>query len=81
MRFSTLLVVVALGAGCHTIQEELPTAPGKVNGLTNLLPMDRTSIWFCGSQVGRAGEVEWPAGVHAFRHVRDLLARLDAPSA
>ena len=38
MRFSTLLVFVALGAGCHTIQEELPTAPGKVNGLTSLLP-------------------------------------------
>jgi hypothetical protein len=38
MRFSTLLVFVALGAGCHTIQEELPTAPGRVNGLTSLLP-------------------------------------------
>lgn len=55
--------------------------PVYAKGLTNLLPMDRATIWFCGSQVGRAGDVRWPAGVHAFRHVRDLLAELDRTTA
>ncbi len=38
MRISVLLGLVALGAGCQTIHEELPTAPGTVTGLGALLP-------------------------------------------
>ncbi len=55
--------------------------PIYAKGLTNMLPMDRSSVWFCGSQVVRAGDVTWPSGVRAFLHVRDLLTELDKPLA
>ncbi|MBK8341203.1 MAG: MerR family transcriptional regulator [Flavobacteriales bacterium] len=44
---------------------------------TELLPMDRCTLWLCGGQVARLGDAAWPEGVHAFKHVGALLSRLD----